>query len=203
MRTPLIVAIVFALLCALPASSLAGQSVLSTSAGLPLGLSAEEEAEEGQEGEDPGVSSPEAEAAASAEAEAEEEGEQAGGLDRSRSGHGKSSHSTHGGHVAVVSQLGLTAKAKTALRQRMPAASSVAFSFTLSSSATLQVTLIEQTIGHGRARWIPVPDSIVLGARKGRGTGALSGHNRLSPGRYRLTVKPAGGRSRSITVRVL
>lgn len=195
MRALLIAAVMFALPCAWETSSVSQAGAAATRSTARLDLAAEEEPEEEQEGEDQASSSAEAESAASAEAE--EEDEQAG-ADHSRSHQRKGSHSTHSSHVAVISQLGLTAKTKTALRQGSTVASSLSFSFTLSTAAKLQVTLVEQTGARGRTRWTPIPDSVVLGARKGWDTGSLSGHNRLSPGHYRLTVKPAGGRSRSI-----
>jgi hypothetical protein len=72
------------------------------------------------------------------------------------------------------------------------------FSFTLTAPAKVHVTLVEQTSSHGHKHWTTLPDSLTANAGKGRGSGKLTGHNRLSPGRYRLTLKPSSGRSRSI-----
>ena len=199
MRTLLIATVVSLLLCAWQTSSVMQASAATTSSNTRLDLAVEEEPEEeGQEGEDQAGGSTEAGSAASAEAEGEEEGEGTAGADRSRPGHGHGSHSSHGTHFAVVSRLGLTAKANTALRQGTPVAASLSFSFTLSASAKLQVTLVEQVAGRSGTYWTPTPDSVVLGAHRGRDTVSLSGHNRLSAGRYRLTLKPVGGRPRSI-----
>jgi hypothetical protein len=47
-----------------------------------------------------------------------------------------------------------------------------------------------------------LPDSLVLSLSQGHVARSLKGHNHLSAGRYRLTVKPTGGRSRSIYLSV-
>jgi hypothetical protein len=65
----------------------------------------------------------------------------------------------------------------------------------------VQVTLVKQTSGVARARkkrWTTLPDSLILSAGQGRVEHSLTGHNRLSAGRYRLTVKPITGNPRSI-----
>ncbi len=129
-----------------------------------------------------------AEEAATAEAEAEEEGSVTG------------SPANHAGAtgVAVLSDLKLTAQAAAALDRHRPSASAIGFSFTLSASSKVRITLVEQTDSHGHDRWARLPDSLTVNAGPGRVTHSLTSHNRLSPGRYRLTVKPLGGRSRSI-----
>jgi hypothetical protein len=153
----------------------------------------EEGQEEAQEGEE--------EAAASTEARAEEAGPSAGGSASNRpSGPSVNlgSAPTPRANLAVVSRLELTTKARASLRQHAPPASSLGFSFTLSTTAQVKVTLLKQTKGSGRKRWTPVPDSLVVSAGKGRISRSFAGNNRLSPGRYRLTVKPAGGNPCSI-----
>jgi hypothetical protein len=96
----------------------------------------------------------------------------------------------------------LTAKATAALRHGKAPASAVEFSFVLSAPAKLYVTLVEQTSSHGHKSWTMLPDSLTTTAGKGRASGRLTGHNRLSAGRYRLTLKPSSGRSRSIYLTV-
>ncbi|HEU0250424.1 MAG TPA: hypothetical protein VFR48_06850 [Solirubrobacteraceae bacterium] len=204
MRALLIAALMILLLCAWQTSFIMQASAATTSPTERLDLAAEvEPEEEGQEGDDQAGSSFEAEVAAAEEEEEEEDDdderdEQAGGAERSRSGHGKSSHATHGAHFAVVSRLELTAKAKTALRQEITLTSSLSFSFTLSASTKLEVTLVRQAAGHGQTGWRQLPDSLVLKARQGHTVASLAGHNRLTPGRYRLTITPAGGQASSI-----
>jgi hypothetical protein len=97
-----------------------------------------------------------------------------------------------------VSQLKLTPRGFAALKQRRPTISTTGFSFLLSASATVEVTLVKETISHTGRRWAPLPASLKLNAAKGRVSHNLTDHNRLSPGRYRLTVKALTGSSRSI-----
>lgn len=68
----------------------------------------------------------------------------------------------------------------------------------LSAPAKLHVTLVEQTTSHGHKHWTTLPDSLTTKAGKGLVSDKLTGRNRLSAGRYRLTLKPTNGRSRSI-----
>ena len=80
----------------------------------------------------------------------------------------------------------------------MPPASAVAFSFTLSARATVHVTIVRQASTDGSKHWDTLPDSLTLSLSHGHVARSLKGRNHLSPGRYRLTVKPADGHSRSI-----
>jgi hypothetical protein len=144
----------------------------------------EEPEEELQEG---------AEEAATAEAEAEE-AEEAEGTSATT---GSASTDSVG-----VSQLKLTARATAALRHRLPSASSIAFSFTLSATADVRVTIVRQTSTGGHKHWAKLPDSLTLSLAQGHAARSLKGHNHLSAGRYRLTVKPSGGHSRSIYLSV-
>ncbi|HEY5193291.1 MAG TPA: hypothetical protein VIJ39_05400 [Solirubrobacteraceae bacterium] len=98
----------------------------------------------------------------------------------------------------VVSHLELTTKATAALAHRLPSVSAIGFSFALSAPARVQVTIVRQTSSGGRTRWVTLPDSLTLSTARGRTALSLKGHNRLSPGRYRLTVKPTNGHARSI-----
>jgi hypothetical protein len=138
----------------------------------------EEELEEGSE---------EA-ATAEAEAEAEEGDSEEGGSSSERSAPGD----------VLLSGLRLTANATTALEHHHPLASAIGFSFTLSTAAKVQVTLLEQTDAYGHTGWVALPDSLSLNAKQGRVSHELRGHNRLTPGRYRLTLDPSGGRARAI-----
>ena len=102
----------------------------------------------------------------------------------------------------AVSHLELTAWATAALARRLPTASAVAFSFTLSASADVRVTIVRQMSTGGHKHWATLPDSLTLSLTRGHVARSLKGHNHLSPGRYRLTVKPADGHSRSIYLSV-
>jgi hypothetical protein len=145
---------------------------------------AEEPEEELQEG---------AEETATAEVEAEEA---EGGEDTSPATGSDSADSV------AVSHLELTARATAALARRLPSASAIAFSFTLSTTADVRVTIVRQTSTGGHKHWATLPDSLTLSLTPGHVARSLKGRNHLSPGRYRLTVKPAGGRSRSIYLSV-
>jgi hypothetical protein len=120
-----------------------------------------------------------------------------------RSGHGRTGHGrgAHGA-AAVLSGLELTARARASLRGREPAASAIGFSFVLSAPSRMRATLAARTLGHGRAAWTNLPDSLSSRAPKGRSSESLGGRNRLAPGLYRLTVAPAGGRPHSIYLTV-
>ncbi|HXC23329.1 MAG TPA: hypothetical protein VNU28_01980 [Solirubrobacteraceae bacterium] len=128
---------------------------------------------------------------ATTEAEAEAEAEEAEGGEMTLPATG-SDNST------AVSDLKLTARAAAALAHRLPPVSAIGFSFTLSSPASVRITIVKQTSTSGHGHWTRLPDSLTLSVAQGRATRSLKGENRLSPGRYRLTVKPAGGRPRSI-----
>jgi hypothetical protein len=145
---------------------------------------AEETEEEPQEG---------AEEAATAEVEAEE-AEEAEDTSPTAGSEGAGS--------VAVSHLELTARATAALARGLPTASAVAFSFTLSATADVRVTIVRQTSTGGHRRWATLPDSLTLSLTRGHVARSLKGRNHLSPGRYRLTVKPTDGRSRSIYLSV-
>jgi hypothetical protein len=137
---------------------------------------------------------------ASAEARAEEAASTPGSssIRGSNPSNSRGSDRGAGGNVVVLSRLHLTTKAAAALRRHRPSASTVGFSFLLSATTTVRVTLLEQTGHAGEKRWAALPDSLTFSAGKGRVSQSLTGHNTLSPGHYRLTVKPTGGSSRSI-----
>lgn len=184
----------YAILCAMTASpaAAAGQprSFCSAQRGCTRapalayssdGEAEEAEAEELEEGEE----------AATAEAEAEEAEDGEAVLPATESA----------GSVAI-SDLKLTARATAALAHRLPTASAIAFSFTLSARTDVHVAIVRQTGTSGREHWSVLPDSLVLSLAKGHAARSLKGRNRLSAGRYRLTLKPTGGHSRSIYLSV-
>jgi|SRR5580693_5469103 hypothetical protein len=147
----------------------------------------------GSEAEEPGEELEEGSEEAGGEAEVEEEAVTEGGSasDRGRAGRG-----------VLVSNLELTARATAALARHRPSASSIGFSFTLSAPCKVRVSLVEQVDTDGRELWATLPDSLTAAVAAGHVSRDLTGHNRLTPGRYRLTVKPLAGRSRSIYLSV-
>jgi hypothetical protein len=179
-----------------PASQCAG-----TAASADEGQEDEEEHEEGG-GEDEG-------AGATTEASDEEAGSK-GSPSNHPSGPSSNSGATSpssGKSAVALSRLSLTPATAAALRQgHRPFTSAIRFSFTLSAPAKVRVMLVKQTsaAGGGRAgrarnkHWAPLQHTLTLNARGGRVQRGLTGHSRLSPGRYRLTVKPQAGSSRSI-----
>lgn len=138
----------------------------------------------------------EGEEAATTEAEEEEAALPSSASDHTPSSPGSSSS----GVAAVVSRLELTAQATAALALRQPSASTVGFSFMLSAPARVRVTLVKRTGGPGHEKWLKLPDSLTLNAPGGHVSHSLTGHNKLSPGHYRLTVTPLGGKPRSVYV---
>jgi hypothetical protein len=178
-----------------------GVCLVSGSAGCASTLAIAHAADSQEEIEDEEAEREEAEEeAATAQAEAEEKEEGSGSADAESASVQSGSTSTQGTSpkAPVISRLTLTAKATAALRHRGPPASAVGFSFMLSTPAKMQVTLVMQTSSHGHKHWKRLPDSLTTRAGKGHGRRNLTGHNRLVPGHYRLTVRPLRGRSRSI-----
>ena len=145
------------------------------------------EAEEAEEAEEEPQAGAEETATAEVEAEEAEDGNEAS----------PASGSEDANSVAI-SHLELTARATAALARRLPVASAVAFSFTLSAPANVRVMIVKQTSSAGHKHWDALPDSLTLSLTQGRAARSLKGRNHLYPGRYRLTVKPTGSRSRSI-----
>jgi hypothetical protein len=113
--------------------------------------------------------------------------------------------STPGGttkQAPMVSALTLTANARTALRRNKSTVARLAFSCTLSRAATVHVTLFLQVKADGHTRWRVVSAPLTFDAVKGVNRRRLRGSDRLAPGVYRLTLTPAGGAARSLTIRV-
>ncbi len=102
------------------------------------------------------------------------------------------------GRTVHLSRLALTARASAVIARGVPTLAQVAFAFTLSAPARVQVTLSRQTRVHGRLRWGSAPGALTLNVAAGRDRTHLRGRSALSPGRYRLTLAPAHGGARSI-----
>jgi hypothetical protein len=100
----------------------------------------------------------------------------------------------------MLSHLALIRAATAALRHGPITQSQLAFTYTLSAADRLRITLAK-LIGHGkRARWQTLGAPLVVTAGAGGQRGHLRGHRALSPGRYRLTLAPAGGSARSLVL---
>ena len=163
-----------------PCSALA---LLSCTRSLAVAHASDNEATEPEEELEEG-----SEEAATVEAEAEEGNSEEGGSSSDRATSGSVS----------LSDLRLTANATAALEHHRPLASAIGFSFTLSAATEVHVTLLKQTGARGHTGWVALSDSLSLNAKQGHVSHNLTGHNRLTPGRYRLTLDPSGGHSRAI-----
>ena len=104
--------------------------------------------------------------------------------------------------IPTLSALALTHTATMALAHAKPYASQLAIAFTLDTAARVRVTIARRIVVHRHARWIALPYTLTLTAARGRNTAHLSAHQRLAPGRYRLTATPVGGKGRTLTFRV-
>jgi Subtilase family len=104
----------------------------------------------------------------------------------------------------LVSALALTRRARGALsRHGHHRAVQLAFTFTLNVAVRVQVTLAERIRRRGRWRWQPLRACMLrIAAGKGHDGAHLRARRRLAPGRYRLTLTPAGGRARALTFEI-
>jgi hypothetical protein len=102
----------------------------------------------------------------------------------------------------LLSALRLTANALTALRHGSPHVGQLAFSFRLSRATTVRVMLAVQIGSAAHRRWRRLPAALAFAAIKGLNGRRLHGSRGLAPGLYRLTLTPAGGRARSIAIRI-
>ncbi len=97
-----------------------------------------------------------------------------------------------------ISGLALTARASAAIARGLPAVGQVAFSFTLSATARVQVTLSRLVRVDGHLRWDSVPGGFTFSPTRGHHRSHLRGRGTLPAGRYRLTLIPAHGAARSL-----
>jgi hypothetical protein len=99
----------------------------------------------------------------------------------------------------ILSAPALTETASEALSHGKPKVSQIAFAFTLNVAAHVQVKLAKQVVTHGRKRWQTLPYALTITGARGRDSSRLSAHAALAPGRYRLTLTPVGGVTRTLT----
>jgi hypothetical protein len=100
-----------------------------------------------------------------------------------------------------VLALSLTSQATLALRRGHVRAAAISFVLTLSAPALLHVTLSRQVRLHGRLVWRAVGGYTVR-ARAGRQSVRAPVRGLLARGRYRLTVTPSRGATRTLSFRV-
>jgi hypothetical protein len=124
----------------------------------------------------------------------------AGNESSGSAGHSNATPDVLGADAIRLSDLALTPNAISAIRHGRPAISRVAFAFTLSADTRVRVTLMRQTRSGGRLRWVAEPDSLTVAAHRGRNRLHLQGRTGLAAGRYRLTLAPAHGSARSLTL---
>ncbi len=101
-----------------------------------------------------------------------------------------------------ISALTLTPYAQAALRHGRPAISNLDFSCTLSRATSVKVTLAMQIRSAGGTHWRTLHSSLTFAAIRGVNRRRLHGTGTLAPGIYRLTLTPAGGTARTLTIRV-
>jgi hypothetical protein len=107
-----------------------------------------------------------------------------------------------GSGPARILALTLTAGARAAVRHTRVTISELVFSCTLSAAVTVRATLAVRVRSGGHTHWRTLPDTLAFSAAKGVNRRQLHGVARLAPGRYRLTLDPVGGKSRSIAIQV-
>ena len=109
---------------------------------------------------------------------------------------------TSSAQTVQLTGLALTAKALVALNKSHPKVASLAFTFTL-NLATHVHTSLEELIGRRAHRhWKMLGHPLTIAALSGRNRRGLGGRGVLSPGVYRLTLAPVGGKSRSIVFKI-
>jgi hypothetical protein len=101
-----------------------------------------------------------------------------------------------------ITALALTLNARTALRHGRIAVGQIAFSFALTRACTVRVTLARRVGVGGDAHWQTLSVRLRLAVSAGVNRRRLHGAGELPPGVYRLTLAPAGGVARSLTIRV-
>ena len=104
--------------------------------------------------------------------------------------------------IPRILALKLTANARAALHSDRVSIARVAFSCTLSRGASMHVTLAMQIRSTGGTHWRTLHSSLTFTATRGVNRRRLHGSGTLPPGIYRLTLTPASGTARSLTIRV-
>jgi len=66
----------------------------------------------------------------------------------------------------------------------------------------VRVSLEKRVASHGHARWQAVTRPLTIAAVTGRNSRRLSGRGVLSSGSYHLTLTPAHGAARSISLKI-
>jgi hypothetical protein len=107
-------------------------------------------------------------------------------------------------HPAVIrlSNLVLTFSAVEALRHGRTAITRLAFAFTLSASAVVRVGLSKLVGRNVHQHWQVLPDALTIAAVRGHNRAHLEAPGSLSPGLYRLRLRPVGASPRSLLITV-
>ena len=101
-----------------------------------------------------------------------------------------------------LSGLALTPKALIALNTSRPRIDQLGFTFTINLATHVRVSLEKRVASHGHARWQAVTRPLTIAAVTGRNSRRLSGRGVLSSGSYHLTLTPAHGAARSISLKI-
>jgi hypothetical protein len=97
-----------------------------------------------------------------------------------------------------ISALALTLGAVIALNGNHPKVSQIGFAFTINASTTVRVTVSKRVHVHHHARWKTLGRSTSATALPGRNAWRLTGHGKLRPGRYRITLTPLHAAAQSL-----
>ena len=98
-----------------------------------------------------------------------------------------------------LSALALTVNAIVALNSSHPKISQIGFVFTINATTTVRLTLAKRVHVHHRSHWKTLGHATSASAYLGRNTWRLTGHGKLSPGRYRITLTPLHAAAKSLT----
>jgi hypothetical protein len=125
-----------------------------------------------------------------------------------KSGGGASSSAPGSGTNATAAQtaqigdIALTQKALIALNASHPLLDKLSFAFTINLAAHVRVSLEKRVSRHGHGHWQAVGHALTIFALAGRNGERLNGHSALSRGSYRLTLTPADGPARSLSLKI-
>ncbi|HEX5853670.1 MAG TPA: S53 family peptidase [Solirubrobacteraceae bacterium] len=97
-----------------------------------------------------------------------------------------------------LSAFALTLNAIIALNGMHPKISQIGLTFTINLSTPVRLTISKRVRAHHRSHWKTLGRSFTATAFPGRNAWRLTGHGKLSPGRYRITLTPPHAAAKSI-----
>jgi hypothetical protein len=124
------------------------------------------------------------------------------GSGASSSGPPASGASATATQTVQIGSLALTQKALIALNTSRPRIDQLGFTFTIDLAAYVRVSLEKRVVHRGHAHWQAVGHALTIFAVVGRNGERLSGRAVLSGGNYRLTLTPAHGAARSLSLKL-